>query len=125
MGNAFADSIRNFKPNTLLKLLAWLAVLKPVLQYAFDIINAISNLDFAISARGNPRMIAAWNFLNSPLGNICFVAVGLALLLHLGWRWSRAAAQPAGLRAAANADSLPGAASPNAEHESKVAALTK
>lgn len=59
--------------------IAFLFILKPVSQ----IIGAVSNIDFAISASGNPRMVAVWNFLNTPLGNMAFLGVGLLWLGYL------------------------------------------
>lgn len=127
MPKAFAEFVRNFKPNTASKFLAWLLFVKPILQYVFDFINAVSNLDFALSARGNPRMIAVWNFLNSPPGNICFSAVGLLWLLYFGWRWSKTAERPEPkfVEASDAADNSPETRIKNltARHESEVKTL--
>lgn len=86
MPKTFVRRLRSLKPNTASKIIAWLLTLKPILQYAFDFINAASNLDFAISAKGNPRVVAFWNFLVSPLGNICFSVLGFGWLTYFAWR---------------------------------------
>src|SRR5687768_15840701 len=94
MSKSLEGFLQSVKPNTIPKVLAWLITLKPILQYIFDVINAVSNLDFAISARGNPRMIAIWNFLVSPLGNLFFSALGFAWLTFFAWRQSNKSQMP-------------------------------
>jgi hypothetical protein len=57
---------------------------------AFVVINQgislLSNVDFVIVAQGNPRLVAVWNFLASPVGNLLavfLVAIYLTVLVKL------------------------------------------
>lgn len=60
-------------------IIALLLILKSLIQF----IGTVSNFDFALSASGNPRMVAIWNFLNTPSGNMLLFLVGVLWLSYL------------------------------------------
>src|SRR2546423_15321141 len=75
------ESIRK-KLNRLKKapaIIGWILILKPLVQ----ILRSVSNIDFYISAAGNPRMIAIWNFFATPSGNIVLIVAGLLWIAYL------------------------------------------
>jgi hypothetical protein len=60
-------------------IIGCLLILKPIVQFLFN----ASNIDFYISASGNPRMVAIWNFFATPSGNIILIVCGFLLLAYL------------------------------------------
>lgn len=70
----------------LLSLKALPAYLVAVLVVMNDTISAFSNIDFVLTARGNSRLVAVWNFLVSPTGNfVTIVLAGLWTTILVLW----------------------------------------
>ncbi len=68
------------------RFLKWCAVLSvalPTLNAVLKVIGQISNIDFVITARGNSRLVTAWNYLMTPVGNVFLFACGLLYLFYL------------------------------------------
>jgi hypothetical protein len=60
-------------------IIGWLLVIKPIIQ----VLASASDIDFYISASGNPRMVAIWHFFATPSGNIVLIAIGFMILAYL------------------------------------------
>lgn len=60
-------------------IIGWFFVFKPIVQ----LLTQIADLDFYISAAGNPRMVAVWNFFATPSGNIILIVLGVVWIAYL------------------------------------------
>ena len=61
-------------------IFGWVLSAGIALWKLLQLVGAISSGDFMLTASGNSRVVAVWNFLTTPTGTVLLVAVGLIWL---------------------------------------------
>lgn len=91
MLNRINESLRKVRQRlfTAQSIPAWLLTLLALLRPIYSLVDAVSNVDFVLSAKENPRVMAMWHFLTSPGGNLLLLALGLGWLTLLALRPSK------------------------------------
>ena len=77
--------MRTLKLRRLKSILAVPGFIFGVLLPLFKWLGYISDIDFVLSAGGNPRIVAVWNWLTTPTGNLVLMLTGLSWLALLVW----------------------------------------
>jgi len=54
-----------------------------VVSFIWRLVGNISNVDFVVTASGNSRLTAIWNFVQTPLGNVLLAIIGFGWLITL------------------------------------------
>lgn len=82
--------------STARRLTSWKAIIGYIIVLLVILnstVGAIANIDFAITASGNPRLVALWNFFASPKGNlVAILCVAIWITILVLWPEKNAAA---------------------------------